>query len=98
MTEQKDILYFYNTSKIGYDYDDYKILLGYIDNIISDNLCPFEIMNTFCLFNQIEKKVKYISTDTIPDLGFLIITEYDPNLYVSKLDLFFTEIKSTSDI
>lgn len=55
-------------------------------------------MNTFCLFNQIEKKVKYISTDTIPDLGFLIITEYDPNLYISKLDLFFTEIKSTSDL
>ncbi|CAD8161382.1 unnamed protein product [Paramecium pentaurelia] len=94
LKEQKEIYYFYNVTKTGFDENDFKTLLNFLNGEIYEDLCPINIDNTFCLFNKLEQKIKFISLFNLREMHYILVSEFDPDLYIEDINILVYEIQN----
>ncbi|CAK70015.1 unnamed protein product (macronuclear) [Paramecium tetraurelia] len=94
LEEQKEIYYFQNVSKTGFNESDFENLLHFLNGEIYEDQCPISIDNTFCLFNKQEQKIKFISLFSLTKLSYVLISEFDPDLYIEDINILVLEIEN----
>ncbi|CAD8080306.1 unnamed protein product [Paramecium sonneborni] len=94
LKEQTEIYYFQNISKTGFNWQDFQTLLSFKNGRPYEDQCPINIDNTFCLFNKLEQKIKFISLSNIRNLRYTLVSEYDPDLYLDDMNMLLQEIEN----